>query len=527
MCKSQYDYIIIGCGLAGLYSALNASKIGTVALITKTSLEMSNSYRAQGGIAAAMDRDDSAKLHFNDTIVAGRNLCNQNAVKILVTEGRERIKELINLGMPFDLENDFLALGLEGGHSKRRVLHAGGDSTGKEVVDFLLNLVFKNEQIKIFENCFVHKLLINENECFGIAAYDVDKKYNFSLSGNTTIIASGGGSAIYSRSTNPNTSVGDGISLAFNAGVEIESMEFMQFHPTSFYSDTGETFLISEAVRGEGAYLVNHKNERFLNKFGINELSPRDLVAEAIFNEMNETGKPNVFLKLDHLNPKKIKSRFSTIYSEAKKFGVDITKDPVPVAPAAHYMIGGIKAGLNAETNIKRLFAVGECASSGIHGANRLASNSLLECLVFSKRAVDFSIGNFINIQPASFHPTDLIVDEKLENFFLDAKNKIAKLLWENAGIIRTKEKLNLALNEIKKLESGFPSQENEFFSQRIKSLLLISRLIVEAALIRQESRGCHLRKDFPQEKFEMFCTIVQHKYSEITFSPISRSLWQ
>jgi L-aspartate oxidase len=190
-------------------------------------------------------------------------LCNQNAVKILVTEGRDRIKELINLGMPFDLENDFLALGLEGGHSKRRVLHAGGDSTGKEVVDFFINLVLNNERIEIFENCFVHKLLINENECFGIAAYDVEKKYNFSLTGNTTITASGGGSAIYSRSTNPNTSVGDGISLAFNAGVEIESMEFMQFHPTSFYSNTGETFLISEAVRGEGAYLVNHKNEEF------------------------------------------------------------------------------------------------------------------------------------------------------------------------------------------------------------------------------------------------------------------------
>jgi L-aspartate oxidase len=527
MCKSQYDYIIIGCGLAGLYSALNASKIGTVALITKTSLEISNSYKAQGGIAAAMDRDDSAKFHFDDTIVAGRDLCNQSAVKILVTEGRDRIKELINLGMPFDLENDFLALGLEGGHSKRRVLHAGGDATGKEVVDFLLELVLKNKQIKIFENCFVHQLLINENECFGIAAYDVEKKQNFSLTGNTTIIASGGGSAIYSRSTNPSTSVGDGISLAFNAGVEIESMEFIQFHPTSFYSETGETFLISEAVRGEGAYLVNYKNEKFLKRFGITELSPRDQVAEAIFNEMNETGQPNVFLKLDHLNPKKIKSRFSTIYSEAKKFGIDIIKDPVPVAPAAHYMIGGIKTGLNAETNIKRLFAVGECASSGIHGANRLASNSLLECLVFSKRAVDFSSDNFLNTQPASFHPTDLSVDENLESSFLDAKDKTAKLLWENAGIIRSKEKLDFALKEINEIESGFPLQENEFYSQEIKSLLLISRLIVEAALIRKESRGCHLRKDFQQENSEMFCTIVQRKNSETIFSPIIQSIWQ
>jgi L-aspartate oxidase len=526
MCKSQYDYIIIGCGLAGLYSALNASKIGTVALITKTSLEMSNSYRAQGGIAAAMDRDDSAKLHFNDTIVAGRDLCNRDAVKILVTEGRDRINELIQMGMPFDRENNSIALGLEGGHSKRRVLHAGGDATGKEVVNFLLNLVIKNERIKIFENCFVHKLLVKENKCFGISAYNFEKKQSFTLTGNTTIIASGGGSAIYSRSTNPHTSIGDGISLAFNAGIKIESMEFIQFHPTSFYSKTGETFLISEAVRGEGAYLVNNKKERFLNKSGINELSPRDQVAEAIFNEMKQTGELNVFLKLDHLNPEKTKSRFSTIYSEAMKFEIDITKDLVPVAPAAHYMIGGIKTGLNAETNIKNLFAVGECASSGIHGANRLASNSLLECLVFSKRAVNFS-SDFKNAQNFSFLQNDFIVDETLEKIFIDTKNNIAKILWENAGIIRSKEKLNFASNEIIKMDIDLPLKENEYYSQKIKNLLLVSRLIVEAALTRKESRGCHLRKDFPQENSEMFCTIVQRKNSGINFSPISQSTWQ
>jgi L-aspartate oxidase len=525
MCKSQYDYIIIGCGLAGLYSALNASKIGTVALITKTSLEMSNSYRAQGGIAAAIDRDDSAKLHFNDTIVAGRDLCNTEAVKILVTEGRDRINELINIGMPFDIENNSIALGLEGGHSKRRVLHAGGDATGKEVVNFLLEHVLKNEQIKIFKNCFVHQLIVNENECFGIAAYNFEKKQNFTLTGNTTIIASGGGSAIFSRSTNPHTSVGDGISLAFNAGAEIESMEFVQFHPTSFYSETGETFLISEAVRGEGAYLINHKKERFLNKSGINELSPRDQVAKAIFNEMKQTGKSNVFLKLDHLNPEKTKSRFSTIYSEAMKFGIDITKDPVPVAPAAHYMIGGIKTGLNAETKIKRLFAVGECASSGIHGANRLASNSLLECLVFSKRAVDFSY-DFKNAQNFSFLQKDFIVDETLEKIFIDTKKDIATMLWDNAGIIRSNEKLHFVRNEIKGMNLDFQLKENEYYSQKIKSLLLVSRLIVEAALIRKESRGCHLRKDFPQENSEMFCTIVQSNNSEIIFSPIIQLPW-
>jgi L-aspartate oxidase len=518
----KFDYIIVGCGLAGLYSALKASKYGTVALITKTTLELSNSYWAQGGITAAIGDGDSPDFHFNDTLKTGRDLCNKNAVKILVNEGRERILELIEMGMPFDQENGKISLGLEGGHSHRRVLHAGGDATGKEIVNFLKKIVIKNERIKIFENCFVYKLIVAENECLGISVYDFLNKKTFSLFASATIMASGGGSAIYSRSTNPHTTIGDGITLAYNAGAEIESMEFVQFHPTSFYSQTGETFLISEAVRGEGAFLVNHSNERFLSDSDITELAPRDVVSEAIFNEMNKTGMPNVFLKLDHLDAGKIKSRFSNIYAEALKFGIDITKDPVPVAPAAHYMIGGIKTGTSGETNIKRLFAVGEAASSGIHGANRLASNSLLECMVFAKRAIDFSISLSKNIHNYQVIENDFSIIDSNEKVFSDIKNHIAKSMWYNAGIARSKSSLELVIKELKDIYSKTNFVENEYYSDRIKSLILISNMIAVAALMREESRGCQLRTDFPAENPNMLATIILKKNNETKFLQIN-----
>ncbi len=521
MNKNQFDFIIIGCGLAGLYSALNAAKYGTVALITKTSLELSNSYWAQGGIAAAIGNDDSIDLHFNDTINAGRNLCNKKAVEILVEEGCQRVRDLIELGMPFNKENEKIALGLEGGHSRRRVLHAGGDATGKEIVDFLMRLVVKEKHIKIFETTLVYRINSNDDECFGVSAYNFSTNNNFSLAGNSTIIASGGGAAIYSRSTNPHTSLGDGIALAYETGAEIESMEFIQFHPTSFYSETGETFLISEAVRGEGAHLVNYENERFLKESDLTELAPRDVVSEAIYNEMKKSGRPNVFLKLDHLDAEKIKTRFSNIFLEAKKFGIDITRDQVPVAPAAHYMIGGIKTGTSAETNIKRLFAVGEAASSGIHGANRLASNSLLECLVFSKRAVEFSIGNkyLPTISEKEFQ-NNFTADHGLLNKFSELKNQISDILWNNVGILRNKDSLLSALKGLDNLEKKNNSTINyEYYSQRKSNLLLLSRLITSAALFREESRGCHSRSDFPFEVDKYTSTIIQQKNSEIRFA--------
>lgn len=519
MDKYTYDFVIIGAGLAGLYSALYASRFGKVVVITKTTLDNSNSYWAQGGIAAAVAPNDSPLFHFEDTIKVGRNLCNKEAVKILVNEGKERVEELIKLGMPFDKENGEIVFGLEGGHSKRRVLHSSGDATGKELVNFVLNFVRANENITIIENTLVYKLIMDSNKCFGVYAYDLDKKNNLMVKGKATIIASGGGSAIYSRSTNPHTSIAEGITLAYYAGANIESMEFIQFHPTAFYYPNGETFLISEAVRGEGAYLVNDKNERFLQEHYMNELSPRDVVSEAIFYEMIDSGKPNVFLKLDHLNPEKIITRFSTIYHEALKYNIDITKNPIPVAPAAHYMVGGIKTGLNAETNINRLYAAGEVASTGVHGANRLASNSLLECIVFGKRAVDhaLSLSTPDDYKISRNEKFDFYVNTNKEQNYSKLKEEIANLLWKNVGIVRTKDTLEFALKELNNY-SNHESDENEYFSSREKSLVLIAELITRSALLREESRGCHLRKDFPDENNKFRKLIVHQLGSESIF---------
>lgn len=519
----HYDFVIIGAGLAGLYSSYHASKYGTVALITKSTIEISNSYLAQGGIAAAIGKDDSPRLHFEDTIKAGSGLCNKEAVNILVNEGVERVKELIEMGMQFDKENGEISFGLEGGHSRNRVLHAGGDATGREVVNFVLKFIYGNERIKIFENTLIHKLILRDDECVGAYAFNHENKENFLITGKVIILATGGASAIFSHSTNPHTTVGEGLWLAYSIGAKIESMEFIQFHPTSFYTGTDETFLISEAVRGEGAQLLNYEGKRFLQEENISELATRDLVAEAIFNELKRTGKPNVFLKLSHLNENKIKKRFSNIYKEALKYGIDITKDLVPVTPAAHYMVGGIKTGLNAETNIKRLYAVGEVASTGVHGANRLASNSLLECLVFSKRAIEHSL-KYLNekIRFDEFVDVEFCIDDNNKQNFLETKNIIAKLLWNNVGIIRTKDSLLEALNEINNLSEKFSENENEYYSSRTISLINVAKMITKAAFAREESRGCHRRKDFPEENENFRKLIIQQKDKELELLPVS-----
>lgn len=524
MNTNKFDYIVIGCGLAGLFAALHASRNGTVALITKSTIELSNSYWAQGGIAAALSNDDSVELHASDTINAGKGISSRKATEVLVSEGKEIVNQLIEMGMPFDEEDGKISLGMEGGHAKRRVLHAGGDATGKEIVNFILKLLDHNKNIKIFEKTLLHKIIVENEECLGVNVFDLVKNKLFGIFSSSTILASGGGSAIYSRSTNPKTSLGDGIILAYNAGAEIESMEFVQFHPTSFYSKTGKTFLISEAVRGEGAYLVNYKDERFLSEQKINELSPRDEVSAAIYNEMKTSGKTNVFLKLNHLDPEKIKTRFNSIYKEALQYGIDITISPIPVAPAAHYMIGGIKTGINAETNIARLYAVGEVASSGIHGANRLASNSLLECLVFSKRAVEHMQNNFTESTMLTATDQTFEVNKNNESLFTRAVDYISTLMWNNVGILRSKETLELMLLELRNYGSSLKLNNNEYYLSKVNSLILLSYLITNAALVREESRGCHLRSDYPAADSTFISTIVQKKNNNLKFAPIEFS---
>ena len=519
--KIKTDFLIIGSGLAGLYSAFYSSKFGTAALITKTTLEVSNSFWAQGGIAAAMGSEDSIENHFEDTVESGKGLCDKKAVEILVEEGKERIEELINLGVPFDSESGKISLGLEGGHSKRRVLHAGGDSTGKEIINFLIWEVREKENISVHENTIVYRLLEENGECLGALAYDYANNEQIVFYANSVIIAAGGASGIYKRTTNPHTSTGDGIALSYFIGAEVSDMEFIQFHPTALYTESGETFLISEAVRGEGAFLLNEKKVRFMPEYHEKaELASRDIVSKAIFDQIQNSDEKFVYLDLTHLDPQNVKHRFSTIYAKALQLGFDFTQDLLPVAPAAHYMIGGIKTGLNAETNIKRLFACGEAASTGVHGANRLASNSLLECLVFGKRAVDSASGlekkNFMSDDTINFR-----YEYRHQNKFTALKNEIAEALNINAGIVRKGENLKNALDKIIKIKKEIEFYPDEYFGLRLKELTSIAELITRFAIERKESRGCHIRKDFPHEKKELLGHYFSSKKQKIMLKEI------
>ncbi|MFA8436383.1 MAG: L-aspartate oxidase [Marinifilaceae bacterium] len=521
MLHEKFDFLIIGSGLAGLYSANYAAQFGRVALLTKSGIDVSNSYFAQGGIAAVTDSEDFPQYHLDDTILAGRGLCDHTPVNILVNEGPVRIQELIDLGMQFDTENGELALGLEGGHHKRRVLHAGGDSTGKEVSTFLIRKVKEHPNISIYENHMIFDLLVEDGICYGSRSWDTQKQEEFLVTAPSTILAMGGASGIYSRTTNPETSVGDGIALGYNAGVQVADLEFIQFHPSSFYSETGETFLISEAVRGEGAHLINHKGERFMeNLHELAELAPRDVVARSIFAQMQNNNESHVFLKLSHLDGEKIKKRFPTIYQKCKNFGVDMCQQ-IPVAPAAHYMVGGLRTGVFGETNINNLYACGELASTGVMGANRLASNSLLECLVFGKRAIDHARNKRdISHQP-TFPKSSFKSNSSLSDTFLDYNNQIAAIMTQKVGIVREEKELKKALELFTQLENKFPFEENEFFSLRLKNLLLVCRLITKAALAREESRGGHIRKEFDGENNHFLHHSIQQLGKKMYHTPV------
>jgi L-aspartate oxidase len=519
----EFDTVIIGSGLAGLTAAYHSSKNGSVAIVTKSELDTSNSYYAQGGIAAAIASDDSTELHFNDTVAAGRGLCDEDAVRIMVAEGKERVLELIEMGMQFDKNNGELVLGLEGAHSRRRILHAGGDATGQELTCFFLKKVQEQTGITPFEYTTAVKLLKNNGNIAGVQALDFKTGENMLFKTKAVILATGGLSRIFARSTNPHTATGDGIALAWEAGAEISDIEFIQFHPSALYVPGGEAYLISEAVRGEGAWLLNQKGERFMKKFHpLAELAPRDVVAYHIFREIQQSENPYVFLSLKHLDEKKIKARFKNIDLNVKALGFDLTKDLLPVSPAAHYMIGGIRTNLDAETNIRGLFVCGEAASTGVMGANRLASNSLLECLVFGKRASDKSARlpwSQEDLPP--IHP--ITVDVKNEQVFLDVQNEMAAQMMKNLGIVRNKTGLDKALAVFKETGKKYENCKNEYNLLKVKNSATISRLIAKAALTREESRGGHIRTDFPNENPGFNVHSVQQKNKKINFQPVRK----
>ncbi len=519
----EFDTVVIGSGLAGLTSALYAAQFGKVAIITKSGLDISNSYNAQGGIAAAIGDDDSIKLHMDDSMTAGRGLCDTDAMQVLVNEGKKCVTDLIDMDMPFDKIDGKIILGLEGGHSKRRILHAEGDATGKVITRFMLERIQQKDNIFAYENTTVVDLFISNNKCSGIKALEFKTQKNIIFKANAVVIATGGLARIYTRTTNPHTATGDGYSLGFKAGAQLSDMEFIQFHPTALHIPNKDAFLISEAVRGEGAYLINEKGERFMTSLHeLAELAPRDVVSFAIFKEIQNSNADHVFLNLKHLDGEKIKQRFSHIYRKLKEFGLDLSKDNIPVAPAAHYTIGGIKTNLHGQTSVENLFAAGEVASTGVMGANRIASNSLLECLVFGKRT-GIAAGNIPPKTDIKFDNIKYRLDTENEMIFLDRKNKIAKLMNNYVGIVRSKKGLVFAINEIQKIQDEFNDCTDEYNICKIKNNAGVCLLIARAALEREESRGSQIREDFRDEDVKYKLHSVQQKGQNIQFEPIRK----
>lgn len=517
------DFLIIGSGLAGLYAALYASGFGSVTLLTKSTVEESNSYWAQGGIAAVVDPDDSAWFHIDDTMRAGRGLNDLRAVEVLVNEGRERVIELIEKGMKFDSDETGLELGLEGGHTKRRVLHAGGSSTGREMVKFLIAAVEKNPSIRKYESTGVVELLSDGLSCSGALALGSTFEPILFLA-KSTILATGGASALFERTTNPESSTGEGIALAFRAGAAISDMEFVQFHPTAFYNERGASFLITEALRGEGAHLLSSTGERFVYEYSdLGELAPRDIVSRAISIEIERSGKNFVYLDMRHLDSSYLKSRFANIYEACLAAGVDMTNSLVPVAPAAHYMIGGVKTGLMGETNVKGLFACGEVASTGVHGANRLASNSLLECVVFGKRAVDGAL----DYDGEGFNPSSRPSGSVSHNpspgelkSFRELKSAATRIMNRSVGIVRSGEGLAEAGHELEAI-SPLLEKLSGYYKLKMEMILEVCGFITAFSLMREESRGVHIREDFPEEDPSWRKHIMMKKDGEPVLIPV------
>ncbi len=532
------DVLIIGSGAAGLRAALAASEHANVTLITKTTLTESNTHYAQGGIAVAMNLDDTIALHIKDTCAAGAGLCDIQAVEMMVSEGIPRVAELLDWGANFDWEGTLPRFTQEAAHSRRRIVHKG-DATGRETTDVLIQRVLNTERIHVLQSAFAIDLLTNANgaetsgetpTCYGTTAV-IDGEL-VCIRAKATILATGGLGRIYPCTSNPKVATGDGFAAAWRAGCEMVDMEFVQFHPTTLCLDGAPNFLISEAVRGEGGQLINIRGERFMGKYHEKgELAPRDVVSRSIQKEMELTGFPCVYLDITHKPAEFILERFPTISDTTKHYGLDINIDLIPVRPGAHFMMGGIRTNTDTETNIKGLYACGEVACTGVHGANRLASNSLLECLVYGARA-GTNAAMFAASQPPD-HPPDIPmigngpVSVEIDLTSIEtAKSIIRETLWENVSIERNGEGLGQTLAELQDLTASLenlqaaPEETTETLNPTGQiysvspallqttnveivetiNMLNVALMIVQSALVRTESRGAHYRADFPTQ---------------------------
>jgi len=526
---NHYDYIIVGSGIAGLYIALLAIEQGSVLILTKGSIDDCNTKYAQGGIAAAMGNDDSPELHFRDTMAAGDGLCDAEAVRILTDEAADCIADLIKAGVPFDTLNGEITLTREAAHSVPRIMHAGGDATG-EHIEVTLSRRVRSTPIKVLENCLVSEILVKDGKVDGVRSLDCRTGSVEDYGGRFLILATGGAGRLFKYTTNSDVVTGDGIALAFEAGAEISDMEFFQFHPSVLRLPGVAPFLISEAVRGEGGILKNVEGHRFMPDYVVEaELAPRDVVARSIVYEMKKTHSDRVFLDVTHLPPRLITTRFPHIYRFCRDHGLDITKGLVPVAPAAHYLMGGVKVNNWGETNIRGLFAAGETACTGVHGANRLASNSLLESVVFGKRVIKRTGTNTLAYYSEEEQAKNLKRRSSPMPETTSAKScpltnreplpgapplnvpNLQSLMWDKVGIIRSSESLEEAVKILATWQNYLP-QPSDRSSYELNNLVLCARLVTEAALCRKESRGAHFRTDYPRGSSEWQRHIVFRK---------------
>lgn len=492
------DFLVVGAGVAGLRAAIELASAGSVVVLAKREVTDSNTQWAQGGIAAALSDEDEISLHLQDTLQAGDGLCNIEAAKVLVEDAPARIEELIQWGTEFDRHGTKLTFGREGAHSRNRILHAHGDSTGREILRALYAKAKTLKSISVREFEFSTDLVVENGRVCGIDVMS-EKGEQQRVTTSAVLLATGGLGQLYTNTTNPGVATGDGVAMAFRAGAEISDMEFVQFHPTALYLKNAPRFLLSEALRGEGAYLRNGEMHRFMAKYHpMGELAPRDVVARAIVHELEveHVADPVVYLDLTHLRADHVKARFPRIYSTCLEYNVDITTDMIPIRPAAHYAMGGIRSDFEGRTSLTGLYAAGEAAATGVHGANRLASNSLLEGLVFGARAgnrmrqeLRAPSSTATQNRAASNGPVGAAMEEVIR--------EIQDVMWRDVGIVRTGSGLKKAMEQLRAITPrvAHPYTRRAF---EARNLHILAMIVARSALARQESRGAHYRVDFP-----------------------------